>query len=319
MCYNPHRLKQSFFMEKRAYSRKERATLADRVTVLSVFVNVVLFLAKMAAGIFGRSQAMVADAMHTLSDFTTDFVVLIGMRFSRKPEDSTYCYGHGRYETLAAVLVGVTLAGVGVAIGWEALVKIWKALVYGALPERPGMIAFWAALISIAMKEGLFQVTFRIGKATENTAVIANAWHHRSDALSSIGTALGIGGAVLLGGRWVLLDPVAALVVSVILTAVAIQIVRAEFVILMDGALPQEAVDEITQIALSIPDIKEPHRLRTRKVGNVVVIDAHFRVDPEMRVWESHLLATRFEDALRQRFGQETISTIHVEPEKKEE
>ncbi len=274
----------------------------------------------MAAGIFGHSQAMIADAMHTLSDFTTDFVVLIGMRFSKRPENNVYCYGHGRYETLAAVLVGVTLAGVGAAIGWEAIVKIWKALVYGALPGKPGAVAFWAALISIAVKELLYRITIKTGHETDNKALIANAWHHRSDALSSIGAALGIGGAIALGGRWwVLLDPAAALAVSLILTAVAIQIVREEFVNLMDGALPQSAADEIIRIALSIPAVKEPHRLRTRKVGNVVVIDVHLRVDPAMPVREAHALATRFEDALRERFGAETISTIHVEPEKKED
>lgn len=290
--------------------------MADSVTLLSVGVNCVLCVVKVTAGILGHSQAMIADAVHTLSDFATDFTVLVCMRLARKPKDRDHTYGHGKYETLAAVLVGAALFGLGGVLGWEALGRLWEACVHGRFPEAPGMIAFWAALISVLVKEILYRVTVRVGRKTENPAVVANAWHHRSDALSSVGAMLGIGAAAFLGGKWALLDTVAALIVSLILAGVAFNIIRTEFAALMDGALPEADVEEIRQLALAVPGVREPHNLRTRRVGNIAVVEIHFRVAPEMPVREAHRLASGFEDALRMRFGPETISTVHVEPEK---
>ena len=273
---------------------EERVARANRVTWLSVWVNTVLTIAKFVAGLLGRSSAMVADAAHSASDFATDFAVLIGMRLAGKPQDCDHPYGHGKYETLAAAVVGVALCGVGLAIAFHGAAALWAALVHGAFPVRPGMVAFWAGVVSIVVKEWLYQATVRVARQTDNDALLANAWHHRSDALSSIATTVGVGAGALFGGKWALLDPLAAMGVGLVLLKIAWDIVK-------------DAVDKLEGLS-------EPHHLRSRRVGNVAVIEMHFRVDPSMTVLEAHGIASRVEQALRGAFGADAIVTIHVEP-----
>lgn len=291
----------------------ERAERAIHITYVGVVVNVILLTAKFAAGFLGNSQAMIADAVHTLSDFATDIAVLIGIRFSRKPKDDDHAYGHGKYETVAAAVVGLVLLLVGIKIGWDAIHTIFDA-VRGEPIQRPAQIAFWAAIVSIISKEILYQKTVIVGRAIENDSVIANAWHHRSDAMSSVGTAIGIGAATFLGSEWTIMDPIAAIVVSFLLMKVSVEIVKDQIGSLTERSLSSEIHTEIEAMALSFPDISYPHNLRTRTVGKTVVIDLHVRVNPEMRVSEAHAVVSELEQKLRTRFGDDTIANVHIEP-----
>ena len=291
----------------------ERADCAIRITTLGVVVNVVLLIAKFAAGFLGNSQAMIADAVHTLTDFATDIAVLIGIRFSRKPKDDDHAYGHGKYETIAAAAVGLILFLVGLKIGWDALHTIFDAIKGEHVP-KPGQIAFWAALVSIISKEILYRKTVLVGRKTQNDSVIANAWHHRSDAMSSVGTAIGIGAATFLGAEWTIMDPIAAIMISFLLMKVALDIVKDQIAGLTERSLSADIHQEIVTMALSFPDISYPHNLRTRSVGKTVVIDLHVRVNPEMRVADAHAVVSDLEQKLRERFGEDTIATVHIEP-----
>ena len=304
-------------MTARTLTAEERVARANRVTWLSVWVNVALTAAKLAAGLLGRSAAMVADAAHSASDFATDFAVLIGMRLAGKPQDGDHPYGHGKYETVAAAVVGAALCGVGVAIAANALGALWEAA-RGTLPERPALIALWAGLISIAVKEWLYQITARTARQTGNDALLANAWHHRSDALSSVATSAGAGAGALLGGRWALLDPLAAAAVGAVLVKIAWDIVRDAIDKLAEQGMTEAENARILALVHAVPGLCEPHHLRSRRVGSVAVIELHFRVDPAMTVRESHAIASRVEEALREGFGADAIVTIHVEPMKEE-
>ena len=301
-------------MDTQALSTKERVARANRVTWLSVWVNTALTLAKFVAGLLGRSSAMVADAAHSASDFATDFAVLIGMRLAGKPQDCDHPYGHGKYETLAAAVVGVALCGVGLAIAFHGVSALWGAWAHGELPARPGMVAFWAGFASIVIKEWLYQVTARVARQTGNDALLANAWHHRSDAFSSIATTVGVGAGALFGGHWSLLDPLAATGVGAVLLKIAWDIVRDAVDKLAEQGMSAAENARILELVHGVEGLSEPHHLRSRRVGSVAVIEMHFRVDPAMTVREGHAIANRVEQALRGAFGADAIVTIHVEP-----
>ena len=292
---------------------EERARRAVRITVEGVIVNTVLMILKFIAAVFGHSQAMMADAIHTLSDFLSDIVVFVGVQMAKKPRDADHDYGHGKYEPLAAAAIGIALLAVGLKIGWNAIGTLFEAL-NGNLPKPPGMIALWIAVISVIAKEVLFRRTLVVGKVTENEAIIANAWHHRSDALSSIGSALGIGAAAILGKAWGIMDPIAAIGVSFVLIAAG-GIVKEQLGSLTEKSLSEELENEILQMVEATDGVSHPHNLRTRKVGSLVVIDLHLRVDPDMRVADAHERVSLLEEKLRERFGANTIATIHIEPE----
>ncbi len=284
-----------------------------KVTHLSVWINIVLTSLKLAAGVFGHSQALIADAIHSLSDFATDIAVLIGLRFSSKPRDSDHAYGHGKYETLVAAIIGLALAYVGIRIAGSAIQRIFHAM-HGDPLTMPSAFAFWAAVLSIAVKEWLFRVTMKVARTTGSASLVANAWHHRSDAFSSIATAAGVGAAVFLGHDWLILDPIAALFVSIFLLRVAWQIIREQIGDLTEQSLAPVVCEEILAMARGIPGIVEPHNLRTRMVGHCPVIDLHIRLRADLPLREAHDLATRLERALQHRFGKETIANLHLEP-----
>lgn len=294
-------------------NRDERASIANRVTWEGVAVNIFLLIFKFAAGIFGHSQAMIADALHTLSDFVSDLIVFVGIRISRIPQDSNHKYGHGKFESLAAMLVGLLLLIVGVKIGLNALRSLLDAF-KGSLPEQPGWIAFAAAIVSILLKEILFQRTIKVGKRIESDAVTANAWHHRSDALSSVGSAIGIGLAAFLGPGWAVMDPISAIAVSLLLIQASLGILKEQVGTLTERSLPYEQEKEILDIIRKFPSLSSPHQLRTRKVGSLFVIDVHVLLDPDMRVEEAHDHVSELERALRAHFGPDTILNIHMEP-----
>ena len=286
-----------------------------RTTLVGSAGNVALLVFKFVAGILGNSSAMIADAIHSLSDFITDLLVLLFVRLSARPQDDSHDYGHGKYETLATFFIGLALVVVALGIFVEGTMKIVSCL-EGTPLEAPGRIALWAAFLSILVKEGLYRYTIRWGRDLDSEALVANAWHHRSDALSSIGTLLGIGGAILLGGRWTILDPVAALVVAVLLLRIAYKLLHGALSELTDGSLPKEMEQEITSIVRTFPDISDPHNLRTRRVGNRLAIDIHVRLDGGMPLAAAHSLVTDLENRLKERFGEEIFVNIHMEPRK---
>ena len=245
-----------------------------KVTIVGSIVNFLLLVFKFFAGIAGHSAAMLADAVHSLSDFITDIVVIVFVRIAGKPEDKGHDYGHGKYETLATAIIGLLLLCVGFGIFWNGASSIYTFLRGGQL-ESPGVVALVAALVSIVSKEILYQYTVIQGKKLNSQAVIANAWHHRSDALSSIGTAIGIGGAILLGDHWRVLDPVAAVVVSFFIMKVSVRLLIPCVDELLEKSLPEDVEKEIEQTVLSFPGVSQPHHLRTRRIGNYYAGPGH--------------------------------------------
>ena len=286
-----------------------------KVTLWGSVGNLVLLSFKFVAGIVAGSAAMVADAVHSLSDFLTDLIVLVFVRIGAKPQDESHDYGHGKFETLATLFVALALVGAAIGIIVSGSLKIARWL-QGETLETPGMLALWAALLSILVKEILFRYTIAKGKALESPAVIANAWHHRSDALSSIGAAIGIGGAILLGQRWAVLDPLASIVVGGMLVKVAWDLLKVSTGELTDSSLSAETEREIEDIFRSFPQVSEPHNLRTRRIGNRIAIESHVRLDGGMTLDEAHDIVSAIEDRIRERFGHGTIVTIHMEPVK---
>ena len=287
-----------------------------KVTLWGSIGNLVLLSFKFVAGIVAGSSAMVADAVHSLSDFLTDLIVLVFVRIGAKPQDESHDYGHGKFETLATLFVALALVGAAIGIIVSGSLKTARGL-QGETLETPGMLALWAALLSILVKEILFRYTIAKGRALESPAVIANAWHHRSDALSSIGAAIGIGGAILLGQRWTVLDPLASIVVGGMLVKVAWDLLKVSTGELTDSSLSAETEREIEDIFRSFPQVSEPHNLRTRRIGNRIAIESHVRLDGGMTLDEAHDIVSAIEDRIRERFGHGTIVTIHMEPVKK--
>ncbi|MBR5677198.1 MAG: cation transporter [Paludibacteraceae bacterium] len=286
-----------------------------KVTIWGSVCNALLVTFKFVAGILGNSSAMVADAVHSLSDFLTDILVLVFVRISAKPQDKDHDYGHGKYETIASFIIALGLLAVAIGIIVEGAKKLAIWLKGGEVPA-PGQIALWAALVSIVMKELLFQYTIRRGKTIESQALVTNAWHHRSDALSSIGAAIGIGGALLLGERWTVLDPIAGIIVGAMLVKTSIDLVRGSMADLTEGSLPEETEQEILQIIRSVPDVIDPHNLRTRRIGNQIAIEVHVRMKGDTPLQQAHEKASLIEHQLRERFGKHTHVNVHMEPVK---
>ena len=284
-----------------------------KVTLGGSVVNLVLVVFKFVAGILGHSAAMMSDAIHSVSDFATDIVVLAFVRISHKPKDKSHDYGHGKFETLATTLIGVALFAVAVGIFIDGAKKITIWAKGGVLPQ-PGMVAFWAALVSIVLKELTFQYTKRKAEQLDSQAMKANAWHHRSDALSSIGTAIGIGGAILLGERWTVLDPIASVAVGALIVKVAVDLLKNGMGELMEQSLPDAVENEILDIVRSVPEVNEPHDLRTRRIGNHYAIEMHILMDGSRSLKETHGKASEIERLLKERYGEETHVSIHVEP-----
>lgn len=286
-----------------------------RVTLVGFAVNLVLSLVKLAAGILGRSGAMVADAVHSFSDMATDIVVIVFARISAKPRDDDHDYGHGKYETLATIIISLALGVVGAGILVNSIRAI-RIVVEGGLLPRPGLVALAAAVVSIVAKEVLYRYTVREGRAIDSPSVVANAWHHRSDALSSLGTLVGIGCAYFLGQKWRIADPIAALVVAVFIFKVAFDLIRTGLGELLERSLPAETEEEILRLVTADPAVREPHNLRTRRIGASIAVEVHVRMDGSMTVAQSHAVTVAIERRLRARFGEGTMIAIHVEPVK---
>ncbi len=286
-----------------------------RVTLVGSVANVALLTFKFIAGVMGHSSAMIADAVHSLSDFITDVIVLAFVHVSAKPQDVSHDYGHGKYETFASFIIGLALvaAATGIIVSGITSLVQWTG---GKQLEAPGWLALVAALVSIVVKEVLYRYTARSGKRLDSQALVANAWHHRSDAWSSIAAAVGIGGAILLGQRWTVLDPLASIVVGGLLVKVAVGLMRSSVDELTEHSLSSDVEKEIEEIICSFPDVSEPHNLRTRRIGTRLAIEAHVRMDGNLPLSVVHDRATAIERRLRDRFGKQTHVSIHMEPVK---
>ena len=286
-----------------------------KVTLVGSAGNAALLTFKFIAGVLGNSSAMVADAVHSLSDFVTDILVLVFVSISAKPQDRSHDYGHGKFETIASFLIGLALVGAATGIVVSGILKLLSWL-DGAQLESPGWIALWAALLSIAIKELLYQYTARQGRKLNSQVMIANAWHHRSDALSSVGAAIGIGLAIWLGQRWAVCDPLASIVVGLMLVKVAYELLKTSINELTESSLPAETEQEIEQIIQSFDDVQQPHNLRTRRIGNRIAIEVHVRMDGRLPLDVVHERATTIERKLKERFGADTHVALHMEPVK---
>lgn len=286
-----------------------------RVTIAGSIINILLLAFKFTAGILGHSAAMIADAIHSLTDFVTDAIVLVFVRLGSKPTDHDHDYGHGKYETLASAIIGVSLLVVGMMICYSGVTKTYHAMC-GEPLQQPGFIALAAAVASVVLKEWAYRFTVRVGRRCHSEAVVANAWHHRSDALSSVGTTVGIGGAIILGEKWAVLDPLTAIVVSFFIMKAAWSVLSKAVDELTDGSLPKETEDEIEKIVNEDKDVSVVHNLCTRRIGNRIAIEMHVRMPGETSLYVAHRHATEIEQRLKQRFGADTHISIHLEPVK---
>lgn len=284
-----------------------------KVTLIGSVVNAGLIVLKFIAGFLGKSSAMVADAVHSLSDFISDVVVLVFVRIAGKPKDKGHDYGHGKFETLATVIIGILLIGAGIGLMINGIEAVIRSL-NGESLERPTMLALIVAIASILSKEWLYRYTIQKGKKLDSQAVIANAWHHRSDAISSIGTLIGISGAMFLGDKWRILDPIAAIVVSVLIIKSGYDIVKPCISELLEASLPEDKEKEIVGLVKSVPGIEYVHNLRTRRIGNGIAVDLHAKMDGGLSLSEAHEKATAAENAIRRVFGDNSIINIHMEP-----
>lgn len=294
-----------------AVSKREKEIF--KVTWVGSVVNLLLLVIKFVAGIVGHSAAMIADAVHSLSDFITDIIVVAFVHISGKPADESHGYGHGKYETLATAIIGVILFFVGIGIFVNGVTDIVDSI-GGKQLESPRLLALAAAALSIVFKELLYRYTIYKGKNLNSQAVLANAWHHRSDALSSVGTFVGIGGAICFGERWRILDPLAAVVVSLFIVKVAVQLLKPCVDELLERSLPVEVEARIREIILSYPDVSAPHHLRTRRIGNHIAIEVHVRMDGTTPLAKAHSVASEIERGLKDEFGRDTHIGIHMEP-----
>ncbi len=286
---------------------------AGRVIWIGFFANLLLTVFKLMAGIFGRSSAMVADAIHSITDFITDLVIAGSLKVAARPSDGNHKYGHGKIETLAAAFVGIVLFAVGAGILYSGSIKIIGH--FGDHPlQRPGMVALYAALVSIVLKEVLYRYTLVWGKRTNSSVLIANAWHHRSDVYTSFATLLGIGGAIFLGQQWVILDPLAAAIVSIFIFKIAVQIIREALLELIETSLPNKKEKEILEIAGSVEGVYDPHDLKTRKIGSNIAIDMHIHVKDHLNIKEAHDITVCLEKRLREKYGEDTHISVHAEP-----
>ncbi len=284
-----------------------------KVTLIGFFVNMLLSVGKLVAGVIGQSGAMIADGVHSISDFFTDLVVLVFVRVSALPKDEDHDYGHGKFETLATIIIGLALFAVGAGILYKS-VKLILCVIGGENIAQPKAIALIAAAVSIVVKEILFRYTKREGEKVDSSVMVANAWHHRSDALSSIGTLVGIGGAYFFGQKWSVLDPIAAIIVGILIVKVSYDLIKPGIGEMLERSLPNEQEDEIEQLVLTNKNFSDIHNMKTRRIGSAIAIELHVRVPGNMTVTESHNATEDVEKKLKAHYGPRTQVILHVEP-----
>ncbi|MEG3638499.1 cation diffusion facilitator family transporter [Magnetococcus sp. PR-3] len=287
---------------------------ADRCLLVGVVVNLLLSIAKVIAGILGHSAALVADGIHSASDLVSDGVVWLGMRIARQDPDEEHPYGHGRFETLATLFIALALGAVAAGIVADAVDRIhWGDSSGDPLPV-PATIALVAVVISIAAKEGLFHYTLKVGEKLNLRALIANAWHHRSDAVSSIAAMVGILGAQM---GWPVMDPIAAVVVAAILFKVSYSFLVEVFKEITDAssAVDKEIQQQINQVIANHPDVRSAHLFKARRVGSDVRVDIHVVVNATLSVSEGHQIAEQIRVRLLKEVDAVKDALVHIDPE----
>lgn len=285
----------------------------QRITLWGALGNIVLTAFKFMAGIVGGSAAMVADAVHSASDLVSDVIVIYFARLSAQGRDESHDYGHGKFETLATIIISILLLAVGVKMTVSSYEQV-RSVVDGNMLPAPENIALWAAVVSVVTKELLYQWTARVGKRLSSQVVIANAWHHRTDAFSSVGSLVGIGGAIVIGGEWTILDPLVGGVISIIIIVVAVKMAVPALEELTETSLPEDVERHILDIAHSVEGANDIHDLKTRKCGHYYIADFHLVVDPQMSILAAHDITVSIEEKLREEFGNEMLINIHIEP-----
>ena len=298
---------QHITQETEARNHQER-----RCTLVGMTSDVCLSALKIVTGIIGHSSAILADGIHSISDTVTDALVYAMVRLSGKGVDERYRYGRGKYETLAAFLISIILVVVALGLMLEGVKDVWAAI-QGETLERPHNIALIVGIIAVVVKESLYHYTRLKGRKTGSSALKAYAWHHRADALSTAATLLGVGGAMFLGERWRVLDPIAAVAVSVLILVLAYRLGRPAVEELLEVSLPKEEQDKIADIVTNTAGVKAFHNLRTRRNGNLRVVDIHVKVDGDLSVTSSHDITREIEQRLSEALG-EVMTNIHVEP-----
>lgn len=292
----------------------DRTAKVTFVTLVGSVVNIILTVFKLLAGILGRSTAMIADGIHSLSDLLSDIVVIVFVKISAKGRDKDHDYGHGKFETFATLIISLMLIVVAVNLMSGGINKI-RQILDGGEVSSPGMIALWAAVASIVLKEILYRYTIIQGKALNSPMMIANAWHHRSDAFSSVGSLLGIAGAIFLGDKFVILDPITGCVISIFILVMAVKMSVPAIKELLDVSLPDEVEEKIEATAKSVKGVVDLHELKTRREGPGIIMEGHLVLDSEISLKEAHDISKKVEESLRKEFGTETQISLHLEPE----
>ena len=292
----------------------DRTAKVTFVTLVGSVVNIILTVFKIFAGVLGRSTAMIADGIHSLSDLMSDIVVIVFVKISAKGRDKDHDYGHGKFETFATLIISLMLIVVAVNLMSGGINKI-RQILDGGEVSSPGMIALWAAVASIVLKEILYRYTIIQGKALNSPMMIANAWHHRSDAFSSVGSLLGIAGAIFLGDKFVILDPITGCVISIFILVMAVKMSVPAIKELLDVSLPDEVEQQIVSTAKSIQGVIDLHELKTHREGPGIIMEGHLVLDSEISLKEAHDISKKVEAALRKEFGSETQISLHLEPE----
>lgn len=286
--------------------------IGRHVTWVGFWANIGLAVAKVAAGIWGRSAAMVADGIHSASDLLTDVVVLVVIGASRRRADRGHAYGHGKIETFATFIISAILAAVGLGIFADGAERVIASL-RGAVLPQPGWIALAMAVVSIAAKEWLFRYTRSAARRIGSSAMEANAWHHRSDSYSSMATLAGIAGAMFLGQKWRILDPLAAMLVSVLIALMSWKLMKQSVMELLEASLPKDITDRMKETITSTPGVMGFHRFRSRRNGQSMIVDFHIKVDPELSIVRAHDIASDVEQRMKESFGRVQVN-IHIEP-----
>ena len=292
----------------------DRTAKVTFVTLVGSVVNIILTVFKIFAGVLGRSTAMIADGIHSLSDLLSDIVVIVFVNISAKGRDKDHDYGHGKFETFATLIISLMLIVVAVNLMSGGINKI-RQILDGGEVSSPGMIALWAAVASIVLKEILYRYTIIQGKALNSPMMIANAWHHRSDAFSSVGSLLGIAGAIFLGDKFVILDPITGCVISIFILVMAVKMSVPAIKELLDVSLPDDVEEKIEATAKSVKGVVDLHELKTRREGPGIIMEGHLVLDSEISLKEAHDISKKVEESLRKEFGPETQISLHLEPE----
>jgi cation diffusion facilitator family transporter len=286
----------------------DRKKETNRITIWGIVVNLMLTIIKIAGGILGQSQALLADGIHSLSDLASDAMVLVAVKHAGEDADEDHPYGHGRYETLATVALGIILIGVAIGIAYKAVLRLQN-------PEQiaiPALFTLVIAAISIMSNELLYHATRTVARRIRSPLLEANAWHHRSDAVSSIVVLVGIG-ATYIG--YPILDAIAAILVALMIGKIGLDLSRQSVQELVDTALEPEIVEQIRQTILDIDDVRELHLLRSRRMAHNALVDVHIQVSPKLSVSEGHHISESVEQTLKNKFEDINDVTVHIDPE----